>query len=133
MKLKEDGEKQMTKSMMEQFDEIPTIITYQQLCTETQIYPREHAVFYPALGLAGEAGEVANKIKKIMRDRNGDVNNLPIELKEDIANELGDCLWYISALATDLGIGLDGIAVENLKKLQKRKEQGTIHGSGDKR
>ncbi len=119
--------------MMEQFDEIPTIITYQQLCTETQIYPREHAVFYPALGLAGEAGEVANKIKKIMRDRNGDVNNLPIELKEDIANELGDCLWYISALATDLGIGLDGIAVENLKKLQKRKEQGTIHGSGDKR
>ena len=123
----------MTKSMMEQFDEIPTIITYQQLCTETQIYPREHAVFYPALGLAGEAGEVANKIKKIMRDRNGDVNNLPIELKEDIANELGDCLWYISALATDLGIGLDGIAVENLKKLQKRKEQGTIHGSGDKR
>ena len=123
----------MTTSMMEQFDEIPTIITYQQLCTETQIYPREHAVFYPALGLAGEAGEVANKIKKIMRDRNGDVNNLPIELKEDIANELGDCLWYISALATDLGIGLDGIAVENLKKLQKRKEQGTIHGSGDKR
>ncbi len=123
----------MTKSMMEQFDDSPTHATYQQLCTETQIYPREHAVFYPALGLAGEAGEVANKIKKIMRDRNGDVNNLPIELKEDLANELGDCLWYISALATDLGIGLDGVAVENLKKLQKRKEQGTIHGSGDKR
>ena len=123
----------MTKSMMEQFDDSPTHATYQQLCTETQIYPREYAVFYPALGLAGEAGEVANKIKKIMRDRNGDVNNLPIELKEDLANELGDCLWYISALATDLGIGLDGVAVENLKKLQKRKEQGTIHGSGDKR
>lgn len=119
--------------MIELFDDSPTHATYQQLCTETQIYPREHAVFYPALGLAGEAGEVANKIKKIMRDRNGDVNNLPIELKEDIANELGDCLWYISALATDLGIGLDGVAVENLKKLQKRKEQGTIHGSGDKR
>ena len=56
----------MTKSMMEQFDDSPTHATYQQLCTETQIYPREHAVFYPALGLAGEAGEVANKIKKII-------------------------------------------------------------------
>ena len=123
----------MTKSMMELFDDNPNVVIYQQLCTETQIYPREHAVFYPALGLAGEAGEVANKIKKIMRDRKGDVNNLPGEVKDDITSELGDCLWYISALATDLGIGLDGVVVENIRKLQKRKEKGTIHGSGDKR
>lgn len=123
----------MTKSMMELFDDNPNVVIYQQLCTETQIYPREHAVFYPALGLAGEAGEVANKIKKIMRDRKGDVNNLSGEIKDDIASELGDCLWYISALATDLGIGLDGVVVENIRKLQKRKEKGTIHGSGDKR
>ena len=123
----------MTKSMMELFDDNPNVVIYQQLCTETQIYPREHAVFYPALGLAGEAGEVANKIKKIMRDRKGDVNNLSGEIKEDIASEIGDCLWYISALATDLGIGLDGVVVENIRKLQKRKEKGTIHGSGDKR
>ena len=123
----------MTKSMMELFDDNPNVVIYQQLCTETQIYPREHAVFYPALGLAGEAGEVANKIKKIMRDRKGDVNNLPGEVKDEIASELGDCLWYISALATDLGIGLDGVVVENIRKLQKRKEKGTIHGSGDKR
>ena len=123
----------MTKSMMELFDDNPNVVIYQQLCTETQIYPREHAVFYPALGLAGEAGEVANKIKKIMRDRKGDVNNLPGEVKDEIASELGDCLWYISALATDLGIGLDGVVVENIRKLQKRKEKGTIHGSGDYR
>ena len=123
----------MTKSMMELFDDNPSVVSYQQICTETQIYPREHAVFYPALGLAGEAGEVANKIKKIMRDRKGDVNNLPGAVKDEIASELGDCLWYISALATDLGIGLDGVVVENIRKLQKRKEKGTIHGSGDKR
>ena len=123
----------MTKSMMELFDDNPNVVIYQQLCTETQIYPREHAVFYPALGLAGEAGEVANIIKKIMRDRKGDVNNLPGEVKDEITSELGDCLWYISALATDLGIGLDGVVVENIRKLQKRKEKGTIHGSGDKR
>ena len=123
----------MTKSMMELFDDNPNVVSYHQICTETQIYPREHAVFYPALGLAGEAGEVANKIKKIMRDRKGDVNNLPGEVKDEIASELGDCLWYISALATDLGIGLDGVVVENIRKLQKRKEKGTIHGSGDKR
>ena len=119
--------------MMELFDDNPNVVIYQQLCTETQIYPREHAVFYPALGLAGEAGEVANKIKKIMRDRKGDVNNLPGEVKDEITSELGDCLWYISALATHLGIGLDGVVVENIRKLQKRKEKGTIHGSGDKR
>ena len=123
----------MTRSKIELFDDNPTLTTYQQLCTETQIYPREHAVFYPALGLAGEAGEVANKIKKIMRDRKGDVNNLSGEIKDDIASELGDCLWYISALATDLGIGLDGVAVENIKKLDKRQENNTLHGSGDKR
>ena len=123
----------MTKSMMELFDDNPNVVIYQQLCTETQIYPREHAVFYPALGLAGEAGEVANKIKKIMRDRKGDVNNLSGEIKDDIASELGDCLWYISALATDLGIGLDGVAVENIKKLDKRQANNTLHGSGDKR
>ena len=123
----------MTKSMMELFDDNPNVVIYQQLCTETQIYPREHAVFYPALGLAGEAGEVANKIKKIMRDRKGDVNNLPGEVKDEITSELGDCLWYISALATDLGIGLDGVVVENIRKLQKRKEKGTIHGSADNR
>ena len=66
-------------------------------------------------------------------DRKGDVNNLPGEVKDEITSELGDCLWYISALATDLGIGLDGVVVENIRKLQKRKEKGTIHGSGDKR
>ena len=123
----------MTRSKIEMFDDSPTMATYQQLCTETQIYPREHAVFYPALGLAGEAGEVANKIKKIMRDRKGDVNNLPGEVKDEITSELGDCLWYISALATDLGIGLDGVAFENIKKLDKRQANNTLHGSGDKR
>ena len=120
----------MTKSMMELFDDNPNVVIYQQLCTETQIYPREHAVFYPALGLAGEAGEVANKVKKIIRDG---TDTLPDDWKEQIGSEIGDVLWYCAALANDLGISLGKIAAQNEKKLAKRKREGMISGSGDSR
>ena len=104
------------------------LVNYQQICTETQIYPREHAVFYPALGLAGEAGEVANKVKKVLRD-----GTEIKDVSKDIASEIGDCLWYISVLAGDIGWDLESIAKLNIDKLQDRANRGKLSGSGDKR
>ena len=98
---------------------------YQRAAASTAIYKQEHAVIYPALGLAAEAGEVANKVKKILRDSNFD--------REAIADEVGDCLWYIAALCRDLNIDMQEIADNNIKKLKDRLERGVISGSGDKR
>ena len=101
-------------------------IEYQKLAKKTAIYPKEFKVFYPALGLSGEVGELNNKIKKIIRDKK-DID------KKDAVKELGDILWYVSALSSDLGLSLEYIANENIKKLKQRKKQNTIHGSGDYR
>ena len=98
---------------------------YQENAKKTAIYAPEHMIMYPALGLAGEAGEVANKVKKILRDGKFD--------REAIADEVGDCLWYIAALCRDLNIEMAEIAQNNLDKLNDRKERGTLQGSGDKR
>lgn len=99
--------------------------TYQRKAKTTAIYPKEVSVIYPALGLAGEAGEVANKVKKLLRDHNLD--------KEAIKSELGDCLWYIAILADDLGATMSTIASKNLEKLGRRKAKGTLNGNGDER
>ena len=99
---------------------------YQLLAKRTAIYPKDTAVFYPALGLAGEAGELCNKIKKILRDGHG-------PNYYDLAKEIGDVLWYVSALASDLDLDLDEIAQANLDKLMDRKERGVLGGSGDER
>ena len=99
--------------------------SYQDMASDTAVYKAEHAVIYPALGLAAEAGEVANKVKKILRD--GNFN------REAIADEVGDCLWYIAALCRDLNVDLSEVARNNLSKLRDRKERGTLKGSGDKR
>ena len=88
------------------------------------------AIIYPTLGLTGEAGEVANKVKKIIRD---DGNKINEGLVQEISAEIGDCLWYISVLASDIGIKLSDIANSNLIKLENRKKKGTIRGSGDTR
>ena len=104
--------------------------SYQRSATKTAIYPPEHKILYPALGLAGEAGEVANKVKKVMRDG---VENQPDNWREQIASEIGDVLWYCAALASDLNLSLGMIAAQNLIKLDKRKDKGTIGGSGDTR
>ena len=103
---------------------------YQKVALTTAIYPREQAIIYPTLGLTGEAGEVANKVKKIIRDGS---NFKDEKLVSEIKAEIGDCLWYIAVLASDFGIKLSDIASANLEKLEKRKERGTIHGSGDNR
>ena len=85
---------------------------------------------YPTLGLCGEAGEVADKVKKVMRDRNGVFD---AETREAIKLELGDVLWYVAQLATELGLSLEDVASANLSKLQSRSQRGTLQGEGDHR
>ena len=112
------------------YKKVSDLDMYQQVAKTTAIYPREQAIIYPTLGLTGEAGEVANKVKKIIRDG---TNKNDEGLVQDLSAEIGDCLWYIAVLADDIGIKLSDIASSNLIKLENRKKKGTIHGSGDKR
>lgn len=108
-----------------------TLEEYQKKSRKTAKYPGADSNFvYPTLGLTGEAGEVADKIKKIIRDDGGEV--LP-EKKKEIEKELGDVLWYTSQLATELGLSLEEIAEKNIEKLYSRLERGQIGGSGDNR
>ena len=110
---------------------------YQKIARSTAIYPKEYKVIYPALGLCGEAGEVAEKIKKTVR---GDMDDVAAELgtnkvwaSGEIAKELGDVLWYVAALADDLGVTLDQVANWNVDKLQRRMKWKNIKGDGDNR
>ena len=112
------------------YKKVSDLDMYQQVAKTTAIYPREQAIIYPTLGLTGEAGEVANKVKKIIRDGT-DKNNE--DMVQAISSEIGDCLWYIAVLADDVGVKLSDIANSNLLKLANRKKKGTIHGSGDDR
>lgn len=102
--------------------------TYQKEAVSLAFYPEK--IIYPALGLCGESGEVAEKIKKVLRDDGGAFTP---EKRREIAKEIGDVLWYCSALANDLGYTLEDIAVMNLEKLFSRKDRGTLNGSGDNR
>ena len=91
---------------------------YQSAASKTALYPRRMSnLEYPTLGLAGEAGEVANVVKKIQRDHSGVINE---EIRGKLKDELGDVLWYISACADELGITLSEIAEFNVDKLAKR-------------
>jgi NTP pyrophosphatase (non-canonical NTP hydrolase) len=103
---------------------------YQRLSRSTAKYPRHEALTYPALGLAGEAGEFADHAKKVIRDDGGEVTP---ERREAMAKELGDVLWYVAQLASELGLELEQIAHENLDKLRSRMERGVLSGSGDER
>ena len=104
---------------------------YQKRSRATALYPDNGRNFvYPTLGLCGEAGEVSEKIKKVLRDRGGQIDD---QIRRDIEKELGDVLWYVSQLATELGLSLDSIAEANLAKLLSRKERNMLHGSGDDR
>ena len=87
-------------------------------------------VVYPVLGLNGEAGEIAEKLKKIIRDNGGEITN---EVTAAFGMELGDVLWYVAALAEDLGLPLELIAQANLDKLTSRKERDVVQGEGDER
>jgi len=108
-----------------------TFEEYQKLSRKTAIYPNRGKNFvYPTLGLVGEAGEVAEKVKKIIRDNNSLVDK---ERKEDLMKELGDVLWYMAQIASELDLSLDKIASFNIEKLESRRERNALHGSGDNR
>lgn len=102
---------------------------YQDLAVSTAIYDDEFSVIYPTLGLVGEAGEVAEKVKKGIRDG---VEDEELWIKA-MSRELGDVLWYLAAISRDLGLTLEEVADENLAKLADRAERSTLQGSGDDR
>jgi NTP pyrophosphatase (non-canonical NTP hydrolase) len=109
---------------------------YQDRAEQTAIYKDKDKLLYTALGLSGEAGEIANKVKKIIRDKdftNDAVSLLSKEEKDSIIKELGDVLWYVSAIATDLNVCLSTVAYINAEKLKDRAERNQIGGSGDDR
>ena len=103
---------------------------YQRLSRSTAEYPRREALTYPALGLAGEAGEFADHAKKVIRDDGGEVTP---QRREAMAKELGDVLWYVAQLASELGLELEQVARDNLDKLLSRQRRGVLSGSGDER
>jgi len=104
---------------------------YQAKSRKTAGYPAiGHPIVYPTLGLVNEAGEVAGKIKKVFRDKGGEISE---ETHEALKAELGDVLWYLAQVATELDLSLDEIAEYNIAKLYDRMERGKIRGEGDNR
>lgn len=108
-----------------------TLNEYQEMAKKTAIFPESAKYSYPALGLAGEAGEVSNKVKKLIRD--GATEEELNEKLMDIADELGDVLWYVAAMADACGVSLEHIAKANLHKLADRQRRNKLQGDGDKR
>lgn len=88
------------------------------------------ALLSQVFGLVGESGEVAEKFKKLIRDKNGEISS---EDKEEIVKELGDILWYVNSVSTLIGSSLEEVASKNLEKVLSRKERGMTSGSGDNR
>lgn len=103
---------------------------YQLKALETAIYPKEQKIIYPTLGLTGEAGEVSDKVKKVLRDNDGVFSE---DRKLEIAKELGDVAWYLAVCANDLGFTLEEICQMNYDKLKSRQARGKINGNGDNR
>jgi NTP pyrophosphatase (non-canonical NTP hydrolase) len=104
---------------------------YQTKSRVTAQYPAiGHAIVYPTLGLVNEAGEFAGKIKKVFRDKDGEITP---ETREALKAELGDVLWYLAQTCTELGVSLDEVAESNLTKLLDRQARGKIQGDGDNR
>ena len=104
---------------------------YQKKSRKTALYPNVGNNFvYPVLGLSGESGEVAEKIKKVIRDKNGEIDEIT---REEISKELGDVLWYVSQMASELGLSLDEVANKNIEKLYSRMDRGVLRGNGDNR
>jgi NTP pyrophosphatase (non-canonical NTP hydrolase) len=106
-----------------------TFDDYQQKALTT-LLPSSNSIPYVALGLTNEAGEVAGKIKKWIRDNDGDITKLD---KAAIADELGDTLWYMAMLAELVDIKFSEVAEANIQKLTSRLDRGKLHGSGDNR
>ena len=105
--------------------------TYQKKARGTAQYPNLGSNYiYPTLGLAGEAGEVAEKVKKVIRDKKGVFDD---DSRDAIKKEIGDVLWYLSNLCTEFEFCFNDVALQNLNKLNLRASKGTISGSGDNR
>lgn len=103
---------------------------YQEKAGEFAIFPKSAGIIYPVLGLVGEAGEVAEKFKKVIRDKDGWMSK---DDSHEMLKEIGDVLWYVAALTNSLGFSLQTVAEINLDKLQSRKDRNAIQGSGDNR
>jgi NTP pyrophosphatase (non-canonical NTP hydrolase) len=104
---------------------------YTKRALATSVYPNMgDNLSYPALGLTGEAGEVADKIKKLIRDKSGILDEAS---RKEIIKEAGDVLWYLAAISFELNTTLENIAKENIKKLEDRQARGVLHGEGDNR
>ncbi|MCH7663161.1 MAG: nucleoside triphosphate pyrophosphohydrolase family protein [Chloroflexi bacterium] len=105
--------------------------TYQKESRKTAKYPPiGHPIVYPTMGLVNEAGEVAGKVKKIFRDKGGQIS---AQDRQALKKELGDVLWYLAQMCTELDLSLQDVAEANLTKLFSRLERGTIKGDGDER
>jgi NTP pyrophosphatase (non-canonical NTP hydrolase) len=128
-KLEEEANKYMKDKIV--IAEIMTAEFYEMKAGQTAIFPKDKALEYLALGLTSEAGEVAGKVKKLIRDGE-DMEGFELK-KIAIASEIGDVLWYCAMMAKEVGVPLNEIMKENLKKLHSRKERGTLSGSGDNR
>jgi len=110
---------------------ITTIEWYEERALELACYPTVHSsIVYPILGLAGETGEVCEKVKKIFRDKQGIFSKTD---REELVKELGDVLWYITAIAFEIGSNLTQVAEGNIRKLSSRKDRDVLHGNGDNR
>lgn len=120
-----------TKSFKNGDNAIMELNAYQEVAQSTAVFPEKMGIVYCTLALNGEAGELAEKVKKIIRDDNG--NFMQEEKLQAMAHELGDVLWYVANLAAQLGYTLEDVAQMNLDKLKGRIERGTIKGSGDDR
>ena len=103
---------------------------YMEFTRSTAVYPKERELEYLALGLTGEAGEVANKVKKVIRDESGEAS---FDTRMKIIDEVSDCLWYLTRLCDCLGTDVASVMEYNVAKLTARKNAGTIKGSGDNR
>lgn len=108
-----------------------TLKDYQEKCRETAVYPGiGENLFYPVLGLAGEVGEVCENVKKAVRDDGGVITD---ERRLKLKKELGDVLWYVATVCSELEFDLNEVAHMNVDKLQKRKALGVLGGSGSDR
>ena len=107
-----------------------TLNEYQRAAVGTAIFPRDNAIPYVLLGLSGEVGEVCNKYKKIIRDKN---NQMSESDRTALRDELGDTLWYLAATLHELGWDMETTAAVNLNKLSLRQKNNTLGGSGDNR
>lgn len=101
-----------------------------EMCGNSFCNENKDKLFIYLLGLSGETGEVAEKFKKMLRDQNGEMT---ATFKEEVKKELGDVLWYVSAISHELGISLEDVAKANVEKINSRKARNVQHGNGDNR